>query len=377
MARNKPPKPLTEAPPEPDSSDDDQNSASSSSEDEEEQEQPQDDEASSSSDSSDEEPPLQSPKKPQITTPNKTINNSSDEEEEDDESPGPSSKPRSKPNVVTLSAEKEKEKRPLEIDEKEKEKGVSSKKPRKEKEKSAIVVHEEGSKKQASVPFQRLYSEDDEIAILEGMIEYKKKKAADPMIDVDDLYGFIKKSLHVDVNRSQFVDKIRRLKKRYYNAKKKKLTNPHEIKSFDLSKQIWGEYAVNDADDNKASNGVIENSNVGAKSKTKPRTVKIKSVGNGGVVEEQKTKVEEESEKGLKSLKCDEKDVIDMEVSEDASKERLRKKGLRLMGAKARAELLDMWDKVVVAQREVDEMRFNVLKEENRRILEALKSGKM
>ncbi|XP_021746954.1 GLABROUS1 enhancer-binding protein-like [Chenopodium quinoa] len=119
----------------------------------------------------------------------------------------------------------------------------SSKKPRKEKSGSVAAISggagggvpEEGSKKL----FQRVFSEDDEILILKGMIDFKAKRGADPMIEIDDFYGFIKKSLHVEVSKVQIVDKVRRLKKKFFNAKKKKLTNPVEIQCFELSKKIW------------------------------------------------------------------------------------------------------------------------------------------
>ncbi|KAF3450471.1 hypothetical protein FNV43_RR06554 [Rhamnella rubrinervis] len=64
-----------------------------------------------------------------------------------------------------------------------------------------------------------------------------------PSADMNAFHDFIKKSLHVNVTKSQLVDKIRRLKKKYANnAGKKKFnpTKPHEQKAFDLSKKIWG-----------------------------------------------------------------------------------------------------------------------------------------
>ncbi|KAL0321160.1 UNVERIFIED_CONTAM: putative transcription factor [Sesamum radiatum] len=100
------------------------------------------------------------------------------------------------------------------------------------------------SKKQL---FQRLWSEDDEIVILKGMIDYAEKKKSDPIADLNGFHDFIKDSLHVDVTRTQFQDKIRRLKKKYENNKSKEkegkdraFSKPHEQKAYELSKQVWG-----------------------------------------------------------------------------------------------------------------------------------------
>ncbi|KNA02725.1 hypothetical protein SOVF_215960, partial [Spinacia oleracea] len=302
------------------------------------------------------------------------------------ETPSTASKPRSKSTVAALAAEK----RPSESELK-----TSSKKPRKEKSGSGAaplaavspVVHEEGSKKL----FQRVFSEDDEIEILKGMIEYRAKRGADPMFEIDDFYGFVKKSVHVDVNKGQIVDKVRRLKKKFFNAKKKKLSNPHEIHAFELSKKIWDINGGDDVmEDDKINNGAVEhnNNNVWSSPKPKPRVLKLKtgggggvggtSTGNGGVVlEEMKKKKEDnEGEKGGgKVSEFVEKDV-EFEVGEAVAWEKLRKKGLTMMGAKARAEIDEMWEKVAMKQAEAKILRSEVEQEETRRIMEALRSGK-
>ncbi|XP_047342315.1 probable transcription factor At1g11510 [Impatiens glandulifera] len=96
--------------------------------------------------------------------------------------------------------------------------------------------------------FQRLWSEDDEIAIMKGMIEYGEKQGIDPAsVDMSSFYDFIRKSLHIDASKSQLTEKIRRLKKKYHtNLKKSKnggdrtFSKVHDQTGYDLSKQIWG-----------------------------------------------------------------------------------------------------------------------------------------
>lgn len=95
--------------------------------------------------------------------------------------------------------------------------------------------------------FVRVWSEDDELAILRGMIDYSAKKKADPVADLNAFHEFIKSKINIDVSRTQLQDKIRRLRKKYENnagkeknGKERTFTNPHEQKAYDLSKKIWG-----------------------------------------------------------------------------------------------------------------------------------------
>ncbi|KAL5577870.1 hypothetical protein UlMin_019569 [Ulmus minor] len=90
--------------------------------------------------------------------------------------------------------------------------------------------------------FQRLFSEDDEIVILKGMLDYIAKKREDPSADMDVFLDFIKNSLHTDFTKNKLSNKIRRLRKKYLNNVRKgnNPTKPHEHKGFELSKKIWG-----------------------------------------------------------------------------------------------------------------------------------------
>ncbi|XP_051136330.1 probable transcription factor At1g11510 [Andrographis paniculata] len=112
-----------------------------------------------------------------------------------------------------------------------------------ELESENLVKKSDDSKKQY---FQRLWSEDDEIAMLKGMVDYAEKTKSDPVTDLNAFHSFIKDNLHVDVSRNQLQDKIRRLKKKYENNKSKEkqgkeraFSKPHEQKAYELSKHIW------------------------------------------------------------------------------------------------------------------------------------------
>nr|GMD76834.1 mediator-associated protein 1-like [Ipomoea batatas] len=104
---------------------------------------------------------------------------------------------------------------------------------------SEIKPSEEDSKKQL---FQRLWSEDDEIGLLEGMIEYTEKENADPHTDLDAFHEFIRNSLHFTVSKHQLQNKMKRMRRNYINnaGKGKSFSKPHEQKTYQLSSKIWG-----------------------------------------------------------------------------------------------------------------------------------------
>ncbi|XP_042002031.1 probable transcription factor At1g61730 [Salvia splendens] len=110
--------------------------------------------------------------------------------------------------------------------------------------------------------FQRIWSEDDEIVILKGMIHYLAKYRTDPTQDINTFYSFIKEDLQVDGTRTQLIDKIRRMRRKF----EKKIKNgkepmtfskPHEKNVYDLSKQIWGN-KEKETEVKKESEAVVE-----------------------------------------------------------------------------------------------------------------------
>ncbi|KAA8524560.1 hypothetical protein F0562_010983 [Nyssa sinensis] len=133
----------------------------------------------------------------------------------------------------------------------------NGKESRTKKNKVSTGDDEDGVVEEKKSAINRLWSEDDEIVVLKGMIDYKSKKGADPYADMGAFHEFLKKLLHVDVSKNQLTDKIRRLKKKYKtnvekgeNGEDPVFSKPHEHKSFELSKKIWGGGASNGVDDN-------------------------------------------------------------------------------------------------------------------------------
>ncbi|CAL5439169.1 unnamed protein product [Camellia sinensis] len=108
---------------------------------------------------------------------------------------------------------------------------------------NADVVEDRLNKTSASkVFFQRLWSPQDEILILEGIIHHTANTGLDPSANINDFYLTIKNSIHVHVTKTQLSDKVRKLKKKYLtNANKAQLpSKPHDQQVYNLSQKIWG-----------------------------------------------------------------------------------------------------------------------------------------
>ncbi|KAM7268770.1 hypothetical protein ACFE04_010936 [Oxalis oulophora] len=102
--------------------------------------------------------------------------------------------------------------------------------------------------------FQRLFTEKDEITLLQGIIDYTASRG-DPFTRIADFYDYIKLSLQCDATEAQLHYKMKRMKKKYINISNRKgikagkepnFTKHHERILFDLSKKIWPSSTAND-----------------------------------------------------------------------------------------------------------------------------------
>ncbi|CAH8262778.1 unnamed protein product [Arabidopsis lyrata] len=93
--------------------------------------------------------------------------------------------------------------------------------------------------------FQRLWTEEDEIALLQGMIDFKAQTGTSPYDDMNKFFDIAKESISFDVSKNQFGDKIRGLKNKYFGSRKKKsVESDHDNKCLELAKSIWGRGVV-------------------------------------------------------------------------------------------------------------------------------------
>ncbi|KAK3020388.1 hypothetical protein RJ639_046121 [Escallonia herrerae] len=98
--------------------------------------------------------------------------------------------------------------------------------------------------------FQRLWTDEDEIELLQGFLDYTAQRGitgSSHHHDTTAFYDQIKCKLQLDFNKNQLVEKLRRLKKKYRNVLGKMSTGkeyvfktPHDKSTFDISCKIWG-----------------------------------------------------------------------------------------------------------------------------------------
>ncbi|CAK9320964.1 unnamed protein product [Citrullus colocynthis] len=263
-----------------------------------------------------------------------------------------------------------------------------AKRPKKSSEADADdgVVAEDDPKKsvdESKKLFQRLWSEDDEIAILNGMIDYSARKGADPALDMNAFHDFIKKSLHVDVTKAQLVDKIRRLKKKYRNNadRGKKgadptFSKPHEQKGFELSKKIWGGEGIFRTpvveQPKPNANGTPKKNQRGNTSKTLASLKAELLPSPDASKEDDKMKIDDsEAPSGC----MDGFVAFERSLGAVGLPESFLKPGLELIGQSKRTELEEEWKKLHLAELELFLKRTELIRDQTKLILDAYKSS--
>lgn len=94
--------------------------------------------------------------------------------------------------------------------------------------------------------FQRLWTDEDEIGLLQGFLEYSSQRGSSHHNDTALFYDQIKSKLQLGFNKNQLVEKLRRLKKKYRNVLSKissgkefSFKSPHDQATFEISRKIW------------------------------------------------------------------------------------------------------------------------------------------
>ncbi|KAJ7978078.1 mediator-associated protein 1 [Quillaja saponaria] len=96
--------------------------------------------------------------------------------------------------------------------------------------------------------FQRLWTDEDEIGLLQGFLDYTTQRGSSHHNDTALFYDQIKSKLQLDFNKNQLVEKLRRLKKKYRNVLNKirsgkefSFKSPHDQATFEISRKIWSD----------------------------------------------------------------------------------------------------------------------------------------
>ncbi|KAJ9169004.1 hypothetical protein P3X46_020475 [Hevea brasiliensis] len=293
-----------------------------------------------------------------------------------EETPPKTTKPRSKPSASSPATMKSAAavKRASETDRDPKD---SKRGKNKDSESDGVVEKSEDTKKQL---FQRLWSEDDEIAVLKGIMDFTEKKGVDPAKDMASFYDFIKKSLHFDVSLNQLKDKVWRLKKKFENhvskgkkGEDKTFSKAHDQKSFDLSKKIWGSEATSGGgvDLGVKSNGKAKKSAINSLRGKSLATLKAEL---GVDVEKEtekvdKMEVELDGHSGLKQIV-----QFDKSVSVGGMQEYVVKRGLDMLEGAKKAEMEEKWRELHVAELELFLKRNELIREQAKLMLAAYKT---
>ncbi|CAK9143076.1 unnamed protein product [Ilex paraguariensis] len=104
--------------------------------------------------------------------------------------------------------------------------------------------------------FQRLWTDEDEIELLRGFLEYNTSRSgthnSSSHPDTTAFYDQIKSKLQLEFNKNQLVEKLRRLKKKYRNVlnriesgKECVFKSPHDQATFEISQRIWSGVSLN------------------------------------------------------------------------------------------------------------------------------------
>ncbi|XP_016580681.2 STOREKEEPER protein [Capsicum annuum] len=223
-----------------------------------------------------------------------------------------------KPSVPVKAAvpSKEPAKRPPPQEQAQKE----SKDSRKKKPKIA----EEEEKKASATP-RSLWSEDDQVAILKGMVEYKQEKGTEPNADMSAFYEFIRGKLQADVSKSQLSDKIRRLKKKFMTSVKDGeqpgFSKTQDWLVYEYSNQIWGAPSNNIVKENVSSsaNGKAKKAAADAVKKiAEPK--KSSKVSTLNKAKDNEKREDEEKEKKVAAIEVVKEDIVNDDKQDFQSK---------------------------------------------------------
>ena len=93
---------------------------------------------------------------------------------------------------------------------------------------------------------QRVWTDVDvEIGLLNGIIDYNTRNGRYPFYDFCCFNDFIENWLQVDVTKQQFIDVVRKLRKKYLTNTVRKgstvdFADPRDQTAFNLAHKIWG-----------------------------------------------------------------------------------------------------------------------------------------
>jgi len=337
--------------------------------------------------SSEEEAPKTTP--PPKTNPKDNSAEDDEDEDEDEEEtdtdedePPPKTKPieqtlKSKPSIAPARSGT---KRPAENNDtkqsnKKKTTASSAEEKNKKKEKEPEEDDNNNNKKTS---FQRVFTADDEVAILQGLVDFTAKSGNDPTKHLSAFYQIVKKSVHFKVTLDQLRDKVRRLRLRFENkcksGKTPTFSKPIEETMFELSKKIWGggKVDVNEGEENGKVNGKAAKKEPAVKKAAAARTTKklVMEPDSPLVVSKEIRKGESGNGKEDTGLSLVSNEAIHFEPVIDVVK-----RGVESIEESKRGELERLTNKYRIAEMELFMQKTELAKETATKIRDALNSS--
>lgn len=91
-------------------------------------------------------------------------------------------------------------------------------------------------------PFERIWSEDQERAILKDVIRFSAEKGIDYASNMGHFFAYMKKSIKGNFTEPQLKSKLQKMKRQFKDNlnRDKSSFSLHEKKKFRLSRRIWG-----------------------------------------------------------------------------------------------------------------------------------------
>lgn len=332
----------------------------------------------------DQNPPPKTTPPPKTNPKNNSAEDDEDEDEEetdtDEDEPPPKTKPieqtlksGTKPSIAPARSGT---KRPAENnDAKQSNKKKTTEEKNKKKEKEPEEDDNNNNKKAS---FQRVFTEDDEVAILQGLVDFTAKSGNDPTKHLSAFYQIVKKSVHFKVTLDQLRDKVRRLRLKFENKLKSGKTptfsKPIEETMFELSKKIWGggKVDVNEGEENGKVNGKAGKKEPAAKKAAAARTTKklVMEPDSPLVVLKENRKVDRGNGKEDTGLSLDSNEMIHFEPVIDVVK-----RGVESIEESKKGELERLMNKYRIAEMELFMQKTELAKETATKIRDALNSS--
>ncbi|XP_010472575.1 PREDICTED: GLABROUS1 enhancer-binding protein-like [Camelina sativa] len=243
----------------------------------------------------------------------------------------------------------------------------ATKKKKKKKKKKKTTT------KLGSPLFIRIWNEEDELAVLKGLVDYRAKTGFQSKIDWDAFYRFLGSSIAEKFSKEQVLGKIRKLKRRFLVHLEKinqgcdpKFTRSSDSEAFGFSMMIWGQNEVGHDDDDGMDKEMLKDQeeplNGEEMFKAHEDVANTERLNENGAAKVTETAGKESHDDDDDEL-CAVRDAFETVMSQGLSgyQKKLQLEKLMNIGNCKRRELSDEWKALCVEERKLNikKLRFS------------------